>query len=620
MGSGNIVDLYTDDINALINNTSDIFEIGKDLKNAEDLENDLMNYILAIEAVDDWAENHELSIFYDLLRVIQQEVIFSNPINDFLTGNHYAIAAYANLLFTPGMTIRQNVIRAQELLQEVLVVDPDFEYALASLAALLVLDNGEGLVRNPLRAFELYSKVLITRPDYPFVLAKLGDLLREGDEGIKKDETLAYHYYQRALDADPKNLHALDALAILYRDGFDSTPANPSKALTYFSKIVEIAPYSFYALTALAELLINEYEGIPQNVKRAYELLQEALSISPNYGRALIYCGELLRVGGDGVDSNRKLAFDMLKRATNADPTCGSAFASLGEIYLYPPEGMEVDEENAYKCFTTAYDLGHKHPFCLNHLAEILLYRNDYDRACELAYASLENDPTQAFAYWILGCACNYKDDMASNALSVSYFEKALECEPDHYPTLYYHGCLLAKSDLWTVKQRAHELLSRALEINPQNHIILYELAKLYYFDKKRQEVLKAMECLRQAIHVTKDYPSSYSFLGYIIINQEMEEYYEEARSHFEQALEIDSNDSVSRSYLCRMYIYGTKEVAINHERARMLIDEFLSKEPHDPEFLELQNLLLEQMIGAKQTVVARLSGFFKRVVASLKG
>ncbi len=607
------MNIYADDIQAIIDGTTNILDIGLDLKNSEDLDCDVMSYILAVEAFDEWAEIPVLADLYDLLRLIQQEIVFSRDILVVQSCNLHAAVAFANMLFTDGMTIVKDIPRAYELLEQVIGVDPTFEYALASLGS-LVLDGDEGLPRNPVKAFELFSEVLCTRPDYTFVLVKLGDMLRLGDTGIAQDEKAAYHYFQRALSAEPENLKALESMATLLKYGFDSFEPNPKKALGYFSKIIELDPDNSFALVSLADLLIN-YEDIEVDSKRSYELLQEALALSPNYATALGLSGELLRCGADGVICDRKKARELLERATTLDPSYRIAFASLGELYMFPPDEEEPDYDRAYSCFQRAYELGFRSVFCLNHLAELMFRHLEYDQACDFAQASLDQDPRQPYPLCILGAALRRKGDKALAARSQSCFEKALEVDPNHYFSMLYLGQMLSESPCSKQRQRACDLFWRAYEQEPSNYQVLLDLADIYYRYEQHRDVKQALYCIRKSISINSTNSHSYVLLGFIIFDQQMEELYKDGCEYLERAFELDNSHSLARYYLCRMLIVGIADVPPDIERARKLIEEFLLKSPEDQMFLELQNLLIERLLENKKSTLSKLKSFFKSLL-----
>ncbi|MBS0637957.1 MAG: SEL1-like repeat protein [Verrucomicrobia bacterium] len=591
--------IYSNDIQELLEAKISPYDIGIDLKNSEDLESDLVNYILEIERVQDWGETPPLVDLHDLLRLIQQEVVFNNPITDFRAYSPYIFVAYANMLFTPGMVIGKNVARAHEIVQNVLTIAPTYEYALATLGSLLLIEC-DAFERDPAAAYDLFMDVLNSNPEYVFALTNLGELLRRGDDGVEKNLKAAYHYFHRALEHDPHNLTALQSISYIYLTGDEF---EPEKALPYLSKLVELDSSNAFALSALADQLKES------DLKKAHELLEEALVASPDYVPALGLLGEVLRNGGDGVEQDRVRARSLLEKAVELDPEYDFALRGLGELYMRGAADGVQDYDIAYNFFERSYQLCNDSPFGLNHLAELCWRKQEYQRAKELATASLQLNPDQSYPLCLLGVvefALTGTVDLAR-----PYFEQALALDPNFYDTLYYYGNALNTSDLIEDKVKARELFLRALEIDPDDADMLKDVGWLFYTIEESLDAELALEYVTRSIALDEESASSHLLIGLILVEEEMVDRYKEAYEHLQKSYALDPDNAYTRYWLAILLMRGLGGVPVDLEQARLLLEAALTDCPDDADFLELQSELIEKMID-KKSALTKCTQFIK--------
>lgn len=587
---------YKTDVESLAQGEISPLDIGIDLKNSEDLATDIMNYIIEIERIADWGENGFLADFYDLLRIMQQELVFSNPIVEFHSQNLHAVVAYANLLLKSGMVIGKDIPRAYELLQNTLKVQSTHEYALATLGGLL-LTGCESIPRDPRKAFALFQEVLSRRPDYTFALTNLGEMLRFGDDGIEKNGKAAYHYFQRALDEDPENKAALEALAILFKAGSDFMPCDSIKSYNLFTKLLELDRYNPVALTCLAEHLLDTQEK--DNIQKAVCFLEDALAVAPNHTPALAMLGNILRYERDGIPPDRIRARALLEQAIKIDPEDDYALASLGEIYMRGTDDTAENPDLAFTLFEKAYELGNRSIFCLNHLAELLHRQKEYIRAQQLLTVAYELDPNHPHTLYGLGINSYFFND-GDLEKARQYFEKVLEIDSNYYSAIHYYSYMLSISPHHEDKVKACELFLRALELEPNDPSMLAEVANLLYFTIEPKDVPRALEYITKAIHLDEESVAFHVFFALVVVQEEIEERYHEAYLHLEKAVSLEPDNTQALYFLCRFLMYGTEHVQIDLERCKAIIENVLKTNPEDSEFIELQYELIEKMVACK--------------------
>ena len=125
---------------------------------------------------------------------------------------------------------------------------------------------------------------------------------------------------------------------------------------------------------------------------------------------------------------------------------------------------------------------------------------------------------------------------------SLSLCEKILETEPEskevnqlYTETLFSYGYYL-NDDLLEGYEKAVEIFSKLLEIEPDNAKAMYNKGISFFNMNKMNE---ALECYEGAIKMKPDYKYVYYNIG--LVHEELENFHE-AKKYYEKALEIDPN------------------------------------------------------------------------------
>jgi tetratricopeptide (TPR) repeat protein len=249
-----------------------------------------------------------------------------------------------------------------------------------------------------------------------------------------------------------------------YNDG----KAEQSKAL--FLEAVNENPRNAEAYYYLGLVSINsDYEG-------AIEYLEKAVALTANDAKYHLMLGNAygLKAQRAGIFSKLGAASDCKEQyltAVSLDPKYTDARRSLMEFYLQAPGiiGGSVEKAAAQSDTIKTYD-----PYA-GYLAEARVheYRKEKTQQEECYRKAIAIDPKQLAAYrglWILSMS----DNNAAKADEV--FKKAVVAV-DNKSDLYYWAGLyfVEKNDF----AKARGMLQKALEKDPENTLVYYQLGKV---------------------------------------------------------------------------------------------------------------------------------------------
>lgn len=148
----------------------------------------------------------------------------------------------------------------------------------------------------------------------------------------------------------------------------------------------------------------------------------------------------------------------------------------------------------------------------------------------------------------------------------------------------------------------AEQVLKEQIRNNPKEHALLLNLAQHYYDLKKREEVVKVLEELKQR---AKEYPQAYEKAGdfYFRLGDGAE-----AIRQYEEGLKSGvGNKSVYKKRMIEVYMAQGKR-----DEARKVNDEIREADPKDADAMALQAILLldkgeiESAVSQLRTVVSR--------------
>ncbi|MBK8231768.1 MAG: tetratricopeptide repeat protein [Candidatus Eisenbacteria bacterium] len=217
---------------------------------------------------------------------------------------------------------------AEDLLEQVLHLDPEFSSAVRLLAnlrteqgraaeaeSLLTLARGQGRFVPPRDPW--VDSLLFVCYDTDFLLAM-------ADRSIKQSEMkTAAELFRRAMELDPENAQIHQLLAKkLYRAG------RPAEAIASLRRAIELDPQS-----ADARVELGYYLGSQGATAEAEKVLREAIALAPENERAHSELGKLFDQTG-----RRQEAIRSLEHALQINPRSTEGLVQLGFIHYQAGE------------------------------------------------------------------------------------------------------------------------------------------------------------------------------------------------------------------------------------------------------------------------------------------
>ena len=338
------------------------------------------------------------------------------------------------------------------------------------------------------------------------------------------DRVAARERYEMALDLDPAHLATLAALKEIAVDA-----AEYDQAARYLDQEQMHTQSSRARAKLLVELgnLREEHLEEHDMAVQAYELALQADPESEEAARPLLE--EYVRVGRWGEAD--PLADMLLKK--------GSKLERYELHHLYAMQGKIAAElgnnDKAIKSYKEAHHLDLTDQETIRGLAEVSFKLGDWASALsnyQKVLTALEEDDREerANVYFKLGCV---KREQGQVKQAVNNFEKALAIDDAHRPTLeamvdIYAGlsdwkqvCAYKRQildnvfeaderflmlndvgDIWSDKEnnlpKAIETLEEALELKPDNHVLLHKLLGLYQKTRNYERMIDTIQSISE--------------------------------------------------------------------------------------------------------------------------
>ncbi|MEE9441780.1 MAG: tetratricopeptide repeat protein [candidate division Zixibacteria bacterium] len=354
-----------------------------------------------------------------------------------------------------------------------------------------------------------------------YELARLSDTYRIWHElGIllgqdkRYEEALPAFQKSVELNSDAGNINAYLGLATTY-DVLDSiTQAEEvlNRAVALDSNNVRI----FRQMMAM-HINHNDYEKALDDSKKLIALVPSDWVAVRRYGRLLYTMGHL-----DRADSLFQERIDF------GDEHLINYFY-LGLIAM---ERERFNNAEAY--FHQAIFLDSSYVDSWLNLAFSYRQRDSLDKSISIYKQSIYQMPNAIDSnriYFALGSAYEQTDQLHE---AVDVFEKILETDPDHAPTLNYLGYMLADAGIRL--EYALELIEKALTIFPNNGAYIDSYAWVHYRLGNFQLALSELE---KAINLQVEDPVIYEHMGDIYKALKNRD---EAERYYKKALELDAN------------------------------------------------------------------------------
>ncbi|HJL19199.1 MAG TPA: tetratricopeptide repeat protein [Sandaracinaceae bacterium LLY-WYZ-13_1] len=450
--------------------------------------------------------------------------------------------------------------------------DPD--RAVDSYLNLLSIDEDNAAAIDALA--RLYEK----REDYPQALDMMNQLARLLQEpqqvvdlryrmGRILDEHLAdreeaVQCYRQALDVEPGHLPSLEAMRKIYLDSGDWLAA--ARTLEQETEHTQAPRRSSELLVELGRL----YDERLEEHALAVECWEKAYARdNDNEDAALPLAEEYVQL--ERYEDAYPLLDMLVKRSgkRETDEQHRLAFM-LGDVAL------RIEQtEAAIKSLTKAYQLDQQHLPTLLKLADAFYQAKDWDKAFKYYQMLLvhhrdslgRDEITDVF--YKLGVV---KREQGDRRKALNMFDKALEEDPHHRPTLeamvgvyekandfeqviHYKKqvleiadieerfeMLVEIGDLWNEKvknaQKAIEAYAEASALEPDNHRLLHKLLMLYQQTKQWDEAIEIIQRISD-LDEREAAKAKYAYTVAVILRDEVKDM-DRAIEKFDEALDLD--------------------------------------------------------------------------------
>jgi tetratricopeptide (TPR) repeat protein len=382
-------------------------------------------------------------------------------------------------------------------------------------------------LRDPDRAAEAYIDILSFDADHTEALKGLARIYEQTEQ------------WDRAVEIMERLVGVVDAtekVDLSYRLGkiFDEHMQMPESAEERLSEALSVDPTHVPSMLSL----INLYKRRGDSLKAAQMMVRAEASTQNvlEKTRLLFEAGKLYET--ELADEER--AKDLFARTLELDPEHVEAGAPLAEIYYHNQEWAPLipvlemlarktdrrankelhvlyyrlaraadyldDQEKALKCYRHAYELDPTHLPTLVDRADLLYRRQQWDDAFKLYQTVMvqhRESQTDAQIVEIFHRIGTIKMKVGERAKSINMFEKALEIDPGHRPTLEALAAVHAEAGEWdaVIKQKRALL---AHSDSAEEKLRLHEEVIAIYKDKLNNPQ-KAIAVYLEALDVKPD-------------------------------------------------------------------------------------------------------------------
>ena len=522
--------------------------------------------------------------------------------------------------------------QAIEKYEQILSIDPDNEDALISLEKIyrsqkkwedmvqvidrhvyvvqeeekkisLLLTAGQIVIeelKDNERAINIYSSILDIDSTHPQALSILANLYEQAE---RYDE--AYEMMESLLKV---TLEPAERVELLYRMGviLDTRLGRRDEAIEKFNEALSIDPSHLESLGALRTLYIDMEE---------WGMAAQILDVEQEHTTVLSQKSELLYARGQILANNlhrMEEAIECFKKAIEVDSENENAAVPLIEYYLEHGEFASAEplldmllrrwsnktpkelfpynlrlakvasvlgnDEKALKAYKAAFDADPSNIETIKGMAQTLYRLKNWDKAFKyyqmilVQHMESQNPQEKIEIYYHLG---NIKLNLKEPRKALNMFEKALEIDPHHRPTLesliaLFEGhkdyeqvihfkktiaesvegeekfnLLVEIGDIWQDKLqnsvKAIATYNEALQYNPTDRTLLHKLMTLYSNTKQWP---KAVDVLKQIAELEEDNVrrSKYYHSIAIIYHSEIKDT-DSAIEYFNKALDADPDN-----------------------------------------------------------------------------
>ena len=301
-----------------------------------------------------------------------------------------------------------------------------------------------------------------------------------------------YHLWTKTFDKETKDVFAIqDEIATSIASALLETLAPNEQPTIHTTSASDVSAYEYYLR---GRQFFKRYRKM--DIEYALQMFREAIGIDPDFALAwagYADCHSFLIMYLDPQASYREEANTASKRALELDPDLAEAHASRGLACLVCEQFDGAEEE-----FQKAIELNPCLFEAYYYYARTQFHRGDMQAAAELFKKAAEVDPTdyqsRCLRAQILRGENRGEEAIAEAKDAINVIENHVKWNPDDARA--YHlgaGSLVILGDV----ERAKRWLHRAIEIAPEDSVVLYNVA---CNRATLGETDKALEALERAV------------------------------------------------------------------------------------------------------------------------
>lgn len=448
--------------------------------------------------------------------------------------------------------------------QKLFILKPDFNEAYIEVASLYLKDK-----RYP-EAEKTIFKLIERKPKLPIGYYYLGRILFE-EQKYKE----AVEKYKEALKQDSGYEPAWMGIGMVYETEGDS-----GKALQNYRKYLETAG--------------------PNHREPRYRIIQ-ILFQQKAYGEAKKELEDLLKLDPNDIEGNFRLAllFAEQKDYSRAIQLLNVAIQRRGNdprLVDYLGSLYEANNENekAIQAYLTVIEVDRTYTDSYIHLAAVYLKLKKIDAALKVMEEARQSNPQKEDILlsgkgWIYFQAERYDESLTAFTQAIqinpknpdfhynlgqlfdkldkfSEMEKemrtTIELEPNYANALNYLGYSYADKNIKL--KEAHDLITRALKVRPNDGFIIDSLAWVYY---RQGDLDKAVGELKKALVFVPDDPTIHEHLGEVYYKKNIKP---EAKEEFLKSIEMNPSN--------QKLIDRFKEYGLSDQKSEERIQKALKK------------------------------------------
>ena len=347
----------------------------------------------------------------------------------------------------------------------------------------------------------------------------------------------------------------------------------------FFSRLITILLMSTLIFGQDPEALLDEGESMLSSgdVSGAESLFNSALKVDPSFAPALQALSKLNLHKGD-----LKKANEYSNQAVQADEDFRDWSVKIGKIVEHIQNGNRNVQQSLFEEAIKEYDkIAQAHPYfpdaefykgltrfrqkdieaAARHFSNALKLYSEHKKARK----GLDNVTKQ---FLNAGNKSYKRGDLGK---ATSYYEKALEFDPEFYLAYFQLGVLQKKQGK---SKAAIESLNRVIEIKPDHDKTWFTLGTAYETDGN---VDMAIDHYKKAIDINPGYSKAYGNLGKLYTDKQK---FKEAEDVLKTIVQLDSDysDGFMRLGLLYIELENYEDAANNLKRSTELDDKDYNK------------------------------------------